>query len=76
MNTTEAVKLAIEGQRHLLYKWQGEYGAGYPQSTREFQIDSIKKTISELQDLKNEIASRMKKAGDTLMAHVDSVVSV
>ena len=49
-----ASNLAIEGQKYLLYRWQGEYGDGYPSNIRDSRCIEIENNLDRLRQIKGE----------------------
>ncbi len=43
--------LALEGQKYLRLKWEGDYGNGYPLGVRERRLYEIAETIAALKDI-------------------------
>ena len=56
----EAVRTAIEGQKWLRYKWEGEYGSEYSADIRKNRIASINDEINKLGELRDEIKGGAK----------------
>ena len=55
MTVIEAIDLAIEGQKYLLFKWGGEYGQAYPSELRASRQQEITKNMNELRELRGEV---------------------